>query len=665
MSVNVLDPPRRPRTGAGKAGAGKTGAGKKVPLTLLAPPPPEPPLTWGERVGRIAAYSGSFVLHLALFLVLASISFVIPGIDVPQITSTLSPEELEQFKVENVVTEVELGNDGSANMESPSMAATSAERPMAEELLDRIAIADFAPPAVSSERIELPSDTVLAADFDATGLTEHPGGVEGAIDILTREIAAALRERETLVVWLFDASGSLEERRNAIADRFGAVYEQLGATEDVDTSHLLTAVASFGADVNLITPEPVADAAVLVDRVKSIPEDDSGRENVFGAVNQLSAQFLTQRTRQKRNVLFVIVTDERGDDFNEVEPVLAKLRRYGMKVYCVGNAAPFGREQNYVYTTWKEGEYTYQDFIPVDAGPETVAMERLQLAFWGDNRDLRTESMSSGYGPYALTRLCVETGGMFLVAGETGGPTFDTALMRSYPPDYRPIAVYERELSRNRAKQALINAAQKTRVNQTPTPRLSFPATDDTVLRRAITEAQKPAAVFEYPLIELQQILEQGGPDRAKLTEPRWRAGYDLAVGRVLALRARALGYNTVLADMKSAPKEFEDKKSNQWKLVPADTVDAGGDVTRLVREATDSLSRVIDEHPGTPWASLAERELSQPMGWRWEENFNPGLAGPGTMRPGNENIFAPEERAERERMMRNAKPEPKNRPKL
>ena len=31
-------------------------------------------------------------------------------------------------------------------------------------------------------------------------------------------------------------------------------------------------------------------------------------------------------------------------------------------------------------------------------------------------------------------------------------------------------------------------------------------------------------------------------------------------------------------------------------------------------------LSRVIKEHPETPWALLAQRELGQPLGWQWKE---------------------------------------------
>lgn len=33
-------------------------------------------------------------------------------------------------------------------------------------------------------------------------------------------------------------------------------------------------------------------------------------------------------------------------------------------------------------------------------------------------------------------------------------------------------------------------------------------------------------------------------------------------------------------------------------------------------------LQRVVDDHPGTPWAMLAERELAVPLGWKWRESY-------------------------------------------
>ena len=318
--------------------------------------------------------------------------------------------------------------------------------------------------------------------------------------------------------------------------------------------------------------------------------------------------------------MIVIVTDERGDDYAQLEDAINQLSRTGIKVYCIGNAAVFGREKGYVQHTWTHEGQEFTDDIPVDQGPETVAPERLLLPFWvGNNR--RYERMSAGYGPYALTRLCAETGGMYLVAADSVGQHFDFGLMRNYLPDYRPIQMYDQQLQSNKAKLSLVEAARKTRVDRIPPPQLQFQANTDNVLRTQITEAQKPLAVVEHQLRLMHQMLSAGEQDRKKLTSPRWQASYDLAMGRLAAMLVRVAGYNVVLADMKSNPKSFKNAGNNMWRLVTSKDVKAGPAVRKYQKQAEEYLKRVINDHPGTPWAMLAEVELGDgKLGWAWEE---------------------------------------------
>ncbi len=242
--------------------------------------------------------------------------------------------------------------------------------------------------------------------------------------------------------------------------------------------------------------------------------------------------------------------------------------------------------------------------------------------------------------------------------------------MRNYAPDYRPIAIVEAQLKKNLAKQALVRVATLTqegeKANAFPAPRRVFPGENDTVLRQAITEAQKPMAVIDYPLQELATILEQGLRDRDKLDSPRWRAEFDLAVGRVSALRARAFGYNTVLAEMKVAPKVFENKTNNQWALKPSSEIAGGPAVKKLAETAREYLSRVVDEHPGTPWAELAAVELSTPMGWEWvEQNDLIARFGPRAADPEVAQLLLAEEERRRAEMPRPEPEKPRERPKL
>ena len=120
-------------------------------------------------------------------------------------------------------------------------------------------------------------------------------------------------------------------------------------------------------------------------------------------------------------------------------------------------------------------------------------------------------------------------------------------------------------------------------------------------------------------------------------------AGFDLALGRVLAMRVRAFGYNVLLADMKVNPRAFEKEGSNMWTLRSSDNVDAGPQVRVMHEKALEYLNRVIKDHPSTPWARLAEVELREPFGWSWHEGVMP-VPQPGMDNDNGGPRFAPED---------------------
>lgn len=622
----------------------------------------------------VPAWGVSVLVHVGIFLVLLTIT--LPEIIIPEfnLSSVAEQEEIrvEEYVLDSTPTE-EMGSMSNLNIQGASAAiAQTKGLDNHVEQIDRIEQDIVNPKIELYEAVTMPSEAQTLENIDLTGTTEHPGGTAGAVDRMTLEIAASLRQRRTIPVWLFDESISLESRREEIIARFENIYRQLGLMDDIDTKEALrTGIVGYGKDVHVLVPEPSADINELNKAVKSITSDVTGVENVFAAINTAIKQYAPVRKKMRANMMFIIVTDERGDDFggdsySVLEETVRKLTREGIRVYCIGNSSPFGRQKGYVRVKWKaeDGTEFDEDIPDADQGPETPLAEGLTLPFWTAQAQ-QLDRMSSGYGPYTLSRLCAETGGIFFVADDTTQKKWPAQVMRQYAPDYRPGNEYRKQVQTNLAKQSLIAAAQLAVNERVPVPQLNFQANNDNILREQITEAQKPLAVLDYFLARVHEALEAGEKHRDKLDTDRWRAQYDLAMGRVLAMRVRAFGYNAVLAEMKSNPRRFEKAGSNQWNLDPSDKIEGGANIRKMHDKALVYLNRVIDEHPDTPWAFLAKMELSDPLGWQWREGQMevPQMGGGGNNARAPQ--FAPEEEERRRQQREMQRKREASRPKV
>ncbi len=517
-----------------------------------------------------------------------------------------------------------------------------------------------------------------AAGVGATGAT-------GAIDRITQEILLSLEERRTLVVWLFDQSGSLERQRGEIIGRFDRIYQELGVIEASgnpafkkhDNKPLLSSVIAFGERISLLTPKPTDEVEQIKSAVAGMKTDSSGVERTFQAVLEAAErcrQFRTQEPR--RNVMFVVFTDEVGDDESDLDRAVAVCRRLEIPVYCIGVPAPFGRRDALIKYVDPDPKYDQTpQWVKVQQGPESYLPELVQIG--SPEAD---EPMDSGFGPYSLTRLCYETGGIFFAVHPNRDERravsrkdtavlsaqltyfFDPEVMRNYRPDYVPIKEYQKLLSENKARGALVQAAQMSWLTPMERPRLNFPKSSDADLANQLSGAQRAAAVLEPKIHHLYEVLKQGEKDRVRLTKPRWQAGYDLSMGRVLALKVRTESYNAMLAKAKQGMR-FADPKDDTWHLTPADEISVGSTLEKQAEQAKMYLERVVREHEKTPWAMLAEKELKEPFGWTWKESYT-GVNAPRQVAASNNNNNKPRQPQDDKAKMI-ARPEKRPPPKL
>ncbi len=621
---------------------------------------------WDEIVGdegflgdaETPAWLVSMFVHVAVLMLLAMV--VVPPAQRPPAAIAIEQpvvEELELFEPEAIAVEVEASDQVGANSNGGEAVAESLAPVIADVPLVAVDTPEIVDSDVHIELMEeimpvaLALDTSLKIRGDSAVGTD---GASGAVDRLTLEIAASLDKKDTMLFWVFDQSVSLAGQRRDIASRLTRVLEELDASGSRRRSELFHLIYAYGDRVNPVIDRPTRDGQAVVDAIESIPIDDSGVELTFTAVRTAARK--AQEVRAGRNVMIVVFTDEVGNDEQLADETAEYCRRMGTRVYVVGVPAPFGRRQ--VEIKFVEFDQKYADgevrWPVVDQGPETLYPELIKVA----SKSAADEPIDSGFGPFSLSKLCASTGGIyFTVHGSRGSKGrvkdaetapmasrlrhfFDSDAMRQYRPDYLSKANLDKELAANKAKKALVEAAGKSGLQPVSAVQTEFPKRDDAQLSASFSEAQKEVARLQPAIDAIHRSLAAGAGDREKIREKRWQAGFDLAMGRVLAAKVRADAYNEVLGQAKSG-LVFKHPDSDTWELAPSDELGAiSSRMEKLAGEARTYLERVVADHPGTPWAYIASEELKVPLGYAWREKHT-GVAKQMQMGANNNNPTA------------------------
>lgn len=596
----------------------------------------------------------SIILHLALVVILGTIWTERQQSQILLVVSSEEPpppdkvvEEFQHFRF-NPQVDPHIGSPSIAGMEELVSRASivSAKSQVRTEERPVLAATIVAPLDVEMASAPQFHENVLVKGAAGAGAV----GALGAVDQITQEILMSLEQRKTLVVWMFDRSASMQAQREAVSKRLRRIYEELGQSDlvgaDRKAQPLLTSVMAFGSDVSVLTPQPTDDLKQIEAAIDGIRNDESGVEMVFSAVVAAAQRYRSYKAEiPRRNVMLIIFTDEVGDDELRVDQAVEACRQCAMPVYVVGVPAPFGRREIEIRYVDPDPNYDQSEqWIPVRQGPETLFPETVKLGFRKRaRRDDSLYRLDSGFGPYCLSRLCVETGGIYFAVhpdragqgGRVGAPgdvplstarfdrAFDPVIMHAYAPEYFPYKVAERAVLANKARVALVRASELSMVMPMAAPVLTFPKEDEASLKRLLDDAQKGAALLEPKINGLYELLRQGEVDRPRLAEPRQQASFDLALGRVLAVKVRTESYNAMLAKAKNGLK-FERPDSNTFVLEPANEISIGSQLEKQATQARQLLERVVKEHAGTPWALLAALELEEPIGWRWGERNVP-----------------------------------------
>ena len=652
--------------------------------------------------GEVPFWIVSLAFHLVVIIFLARI--IMPPDDVKEVKLTMDDpvEEVEEddippeLEFDDLVTE-DIGADGDDGFEAAASQAPNIEI-VSEDATDlEMEMRDFGEIITDNDFVEATSPNMSSLAVKGS-VGNSVKAASGAVDRLTQEILHSMQERDTVVVWLFDQSASLMHQREEILGRFDRIYEELGIIQasghksfDRNSAKpLLTQVYAFGAKTHQLIDDPTDSLTTIKQAVQSIERDASGIENVMSAVMTAAKDHdeyrrVDRATGEPRaNVLLFVVSDEAGDDVARIDEAVQVCTKHQMPVYVVGVPAPFGRPETQVKWVDPDPEFDQApQWAIVSQGPETVLSERLRLDFTGTFADL--DMIDSGFGPFHLTRLCYETGGIYFAVHpnrrmnrqvrmrETKSYSahlqyfFDPDVMRRYRPDYVSNKTYVARLKDSATRQALVQAAAYTTTGTLESPVLRFEKLDKARFVNSVSRAQQAAAIIQPQVHRLYQMLKSGEEDRPDEVSPRWRAGYDLAMGRTIAAKVRAETYNAMLALIKTKkkfdkPKDDKTPQNNTWVLAPADSIETGSQDAKLLAKAKMYLERVVEEHPETPWAMLAQRELSTPIGWEWTQDYTAPPA-PRPPRANNNNNNPPPQQPNVPQPRENAMPKTKRPP--
>jgi len=625
-----------------------------------------------NRTANFSAIGTSMVAHIVLLGGLTFIHYELND-KLPEIVlETVFDDERQQEEfTKPLETETEIaetqnviaGGAVSALAGGSGAPAVQQQKVEASESLQEV---DF---NVNPSAIDLPGENLIGQDLGVGEVNGEVGAmVEGygaALSRMTQELIRMMRTERVMAVWLFDESNSMKDDQQEIAQKFHKIYEELGIQSRKDKSLkersevLLTSICSFGKSVRELTPKPTTDVKAIRQAIDKIPIDESGDENMFSAILEVTKNFGPKARSQKRRLVVIVISDESpsdaGDtslsDYGQIEQAIQACEKAKAPVYCMGREAIFGYP--FARIRWKDPVYQLNHWVWINRGPETAYPEALQ---W-EGLHARHDSSPSGFGPYSQVRVCKETGGVyFMLPGEeenlVGRPAaiearkFHALAMKEYEPLLLSRRDYEEQRTRSKFRTGVweviknLNPHWDAKLNMRS---WHFAVEPEEFQKQGGQEFEKAA----YAMNQLNKgigLMDNIRPLRAKEDSQRWRAAYDLIYAQCLAYRVRLFQYLLVLDDHSASGRKPKDPKHNRWDIrntkeymEPTDPQfdriknafkikESRSEYLALLQsemqKADEAFDAVVKEHAGTPWDARAKWDKGRRYGYRFDSMF-------------------------------------------
>jgi len=415
----------------------------------------------------------------------------------------------------------------------------------------------------------------------------------------------------------------MKDDQQDIKNRFDKIYEELNLSGQAKGDALQSVVLSYGKDLHVQTKEPTGDVSVIRDAIDKIPVDPSGQEWPCKYVIDVAKQYTRYFTTGRRTVCLVIPTDESGEraegerkesDGAYVEEAVLAAKKIQMPIYVIGRQSVFGYP--YAHLVYKDPETGDTYWPRIVRGPESPEMECLQT----EGLHGRWDQQSSGFGPYELVRLARDTGGIYFMMPEPDlqvpETRYDPLDMKEYVPEYDVRREYLQHRDGSLFRKAVYEVIKATNGVAVD---LHFNI-EPQKLRQEAEKAYVQARKNRETLAAAYKYLKDVEKLRDKEPSQRWRAHYDLISGQIFAYQVKLFEYEYFLQDFVSKPQTPKNKPDAKydvwWGISHSNHKTKTWAPEKFIKEPTEKaqelLQKVIELHPGTPWASRARVELSR-----------------------------------------------------
>ena len=142
----------------------------------------------------------------------------------------------------------------------------------------------------------------------------------------------------------------------------------------------------------------------------------------------------------------------------------------------------------------------------------------------------------------------------------------------------------------------------------------------------AFLTQQEPIGIAIFKLKAIVRQMAEAAEKRDQEASNRWKANFDLARARTLGNVIFLYEYNFTLGQIRADNLPELGPDRDGWRIAFSPKINVPeGEAKAYAKELAKLLTKIQEEHAGTPWAYFAERDSKRNMGMTWEPRRKEG----------------------------------------